>query len=130
MHYHQLNCMSHFSTYQKVAFYILCYRMDVHIRITKDSKAGRCSLKLKIIDLPKTLNNCEYCRVTLNSRDPIVRLGIASLPNNPKRNLKSFPLGLIQAASQNLQPSIRNLQDLYVSIANILRYCQINVKKN
>lgn len=87
--------------------------MDVHIRITKDSKAGNCPLKAVTV-LPKTLNNFEYYRVTLNSRDPIVRLGISSLPTNPKRNLKSFPLGLIQAASQNLQPSIRNLQDLYV----------------
>lgn len=59
-----------------------------------------------------------FQRVTLNSRDPITRLGISSSPNNPKKTIKSFPLGLVQSASQNLQPNARNLQDVYVEISD------------
>lgn len=62
-----------------------------------------------------------FHRVTLNSRDPITRLGISSSPNNPKKTIKSFPLGLVQSASQNLQPNARNLQDVYVNISDKIR---------
>lgn len=50
-------------------------------------------------------------RILLNSRDPIIRLGVSSLPPNPKKTIKTYPLGLVQSASQSLQPSTRNLQD-------------------
>lgn len=64
-------------------------------------------------------NGCSfsYCKkleswITLNSRDPIVRHGISTLPNNPAKNVRTFPLSTIQTTSHNFQPDHRNFQDL------------------
>lgn len=53
-------------------------------------------------------------RITLNSRDPIIRLGISSIPNNPHKTMKKFPLGLIQSTTQLQQPDFPNLQESWV----------------
>ncbi|XP_031624833.1 protein HIRA homolog [Contarinia nasturtii] len=63
-------------------------------------------------------NGCAYSYnknleswITLNSRDPIIRLGISNVPNNPERKMKKYPLGLIQTTTQLQQPNMPNLQD-------------------
>ncbi|XP_055300313.1 protein HIRA homolog [Sitodiplosis mosellana] len=63
-------------------------------------------------------NGCAYSYsknleswITLNSRDPIIRLGISTLPHNPYKTMKKYPLGLIQSTTQLQQPNLPNLQD-------------------
>lgn len=53
----------------------------------------------------------DFHRVTLNSRDPIIRMGISSMPNNPQKTMKKFPLGLIQSTTQLQQTNVPSLQD-------------------
>lgn len=62
----------------------------------------------------KTFSVCLIWRITINSRDAIIRMGISTMPKNPLKTMKKFPLGLIQSTTQPQSSMILPMQDSYV----------------
>lgn len=103
------------------------------ILLAKSLKAGKWHwiVALSKISIVFSL----YSRVTLNSRDPIIRLGISSLPTNTHKTMKKYPLGLIQSTTQLQQLNAPNLQDSWVessplTFGHYSKYLQKNRRSN